>query len=85
MTIIASIPYKGESLPVTIEDIFTGSNGKTARVRAMAGQPFCSWTHGGWAYSDTLNIRVDLLTVLAPSGIAATVELPELAGVGVES
>ena len=74
MTILAQIPYMGASLTAQIIDVFTGSNRrKLATVRALAGQPFAAWTHGGWAYSDTNNVRVDLL-----SGVAVTADLQTL-------
>lgn len=63
MAILASIPYKGNrNMIVEILDVFTGGSGvKLATVRALAGQPFQNWTHGGWCPSDTCNWPAGLL------------------------
>jgi len=62
MTILASIPHKGNRMTVEILDVWTGGSGvKLATVRALTGQPFQSWTHGGWATSDTANFPAGLL------------------------
>jgi len=62
MTILASIPHKGNRMTVEITDVFTGGSGvQLAIVRALAGSPFMSWTNGGWAASDTANFPAGLL------------------------
>ena len=72
--IIANIPHNGETITVEVLDVFTTGDGrKLATVRALTGQPFTSWTHGGWAESDTRRVRVDQL-----ANVAISVELPAL-------
>ncbi len=62
MLVIAEIPHKGNKLTVEIVDVWTGGSGvKLATVRAFIGQPFQSWTHGGWCPSDTANFPAGLL------------------------
>lgn len=75
--IIANIPHNGTQLTVEILSVFTTGDGrKLAAVRALAGQPFTTWTHGGPADSSSANVRADRL-----SDIALSVDLaaPELA------
>ncbi len=73
--IIATFPHRGESLTVEVLDVYDGSNGrKLASVRALSGEPFTCWTHGGWATGSLASVPVFLLRE-----VAATVDLPGLA------
>jgi len=75
--IIAQTPHNGELITVEVLATFTTGDGrKLATVKAMTGRPFSSWTHGGWADSNTRNVRVDQL-----SNIAASIELPTPAAI----
>ena len=73
--IIAQIPHDGTTITVEVLSTFTTGDGrKLATVKALTGKPFTSWTHGGWAESETRNVRVDLL-----SNVAMSVDLPAAA------
>ena len=76
MTILARF----QNRHVKILDVFTTGDGrKLAIVQALEGQPFTSWTHGGWAASDTTTIRADFLQDVAaesrPAGNLLTLAL----------
>lgn len=74
--IIASITRNGNSLPVEVVDTFTTGDGrKLAVVRALSGQPFTQWTHGGPSQSDSAYVPVDYLANLAASVDLATVRI----------
>lgn len=60
--ILAQIPQNGTAIQVEVLDAFEGAGGrKVARVRALAGQPFTGWTHGGWCQSDQAVVEAGLL------------------------
>lgn len=62
MTILADIPHKGSMIKVEITDTYINSRGeKMVSVKALKGEPFISWTHGGWAYYNTTEVGVNSL------------------------
>ena len=57
MTILARF----QNIDVEVLNSWTSSRGKVALVQALSGQPFKSWTHGGWAESDSTTVLADTL------------------------
>ena len=68
--IIAQVPVKGTWINVRVLDVFKSSRGRVAYVKALPvngrqTEPFCSWTHGGWAYSSTGSVPIAVLRNVA--------------------
>lgn len=61
MKILARIPTRNGPVDVEVLDIFDGACRKMAVVRALVGEPFQSWSHGGWSCSAVASIPVSML------------------------
>ena len=64
--ITAQVPHKGAWLTVQVLELFNGTEGKVAYVKALSingsqPEPFISWTHGGWATHSTTTYPVSFL------------------------
>ena len=61
MTILAH--YTPKNITVEITDAWTTSDGRErASITTTDGSaPFASWTHGGWAYTETAHVSQDHL------------------------
>lgn len=46
---------------VRVLNVYESPLGKRATIEALKGEPFIAWTHGGWCFSSTTRVNVDLL------------------------
>lgn len=51
---------KGERHEVSVLSV--NETTRYARVAVKQGEPFISWTHGGWAHDRVGRVRLDLVT-----------------------
>jgi hypothetical protein len=72
MNILAEVVIKGEAVTVEVLDVYHSSRGKVVFVKALTGQPFTAWTHGGWACNETATVfPAQLRNVRIPVELAA--------------
>jgi len=79
MDSIARVTVSGKKIPVEITYYFvTGDGRRLARVHALSGHPFQSWSHGGWTENASANVQlssieVDQFCTCTPDGDACNV------------
>lgn len=83
--IIANVRVsRNKMVPCEVRDVFENRGRKLACVTALTGEPFTEWTHGGWCYSASARIPVELLSNIAIE-VGDEIQIVELAGVKHES
>ena len=60
--ITETVKYGTEEIRVQVTGTFTTGDGrKMASIRALEGEPFVAWTHGGWASVGTVGVNIESL------------------------